>query len=158
MGEVVRTWRFGSDGHLPLDLVIREPALVGDSLGLKTWGSSYLLAQQLRPMKDRFPPRLFAPPSRVSVLELGSGTGLLGLAAAATWQADVVLSDLPEIMPNLEFNAEANRAAIRSAGGSIRTGAFQWGGPPETIDLLFSAKNRFPVLLPRLPLNPGDTC
>lgn len=49
-------------------------------------------------------------PALSSVLELGSGTGLAGLAAAAALQLPTLLTDLPEVLPALRHNIEANPA------------------------------------------------
>jgi len=95
MGEITRRWPFREDALTPtFELIIREPPLTGDSLGLKTWASSYVLAQSLPSIGSTALFRLFDESlgqPRPSVLELGSGTGLLGLAAAALWKAHVVL-------------------------------------------------------------------
>lgn len=42
------------------------------------------------------------------ILELGSGTGLAGLAAAAALQLPTTLTDLPEALPALQLNIAAN--------------------------------------------------
>jgi hypothetical protein len=144
MGEMSRRWPFQTP---PFELVIREPALVGDALGLKTWGSSYLLAQMLPQLKEQYFSHLLAAGyrQRVAVLELGSGTGLLGLAAAASWRVDVLLSDLPDIMPNLTFNAEQNAETVRGLEGSASTAVYEWGGTEETIDPRFGERHTYPV-------------
>ena len=49
-----------------------------------------------------------------SVLELGAGTGLAGLAAAAELGVAATLTDLPEAVRALEGNAKLNRAAARA--------------------------------------------
>ncbi|POS77395.1 hypothetical protein DHEL01_v204221 [Diaporthe helianthi] len=137
MGEITRRWPFESDAYGPFDLTLREPALTGDNLGLKTWGSSYVLAQMLHTIGETSLAHLFgleARRPRPPVLELGSGTGLLGLAAAAIWQTHVILTDLPEIVPNLAHNIEKNLAVVQDHGGNLASGALTWGGDEDEID------------------------
>jgi len=59
------------------------------------------------------------------VLELGSGTGIAGIAAAACG-ADVTLTDLPAHLPNLKGNVERNRALVEGGGGSLATAQLDW--------------------------------
>ncbi|ODA76107.1 hypothetical protein RJ55_08390 [Drechmeria coniospora] len=152
------------DEHLhinaPFELAVREPALTGDSLGLKTWGSSYVLARHLprlaatslRGLLDG-PPRTTPP----SVLELGSGTGLLGLAAAALWKVPVALSDLPNIVPNLKHNADKNASLVEAKGGSLTVGPLTWGGSEDEVDQdLFAAPFQFKIVLVADPLYDDD--
>lgn len=86
-----------------LDTAIKlhEPALTSDNLGLKTWGSSLVLAQKILNI-----------PAGKRVLELGSGTGLVGIAYALTHSLNneevIFLTDLPEIVPNLQHNVQLN--------------------------------------------------
>ncbi|KXH54586.1 hypothetical protein CNYM01_04085 [Colletotrichum nymphaeae SA-01] len=158
MGEITRRWPFREEDLTPtFELIIREPPLTGDSLGLKTWGSSYVLAKHLPSIGSTALFRLFDESlgePRPSILELGSGTGLLGLAAAALWKAHVILSDLPEIMSNLSHNVEANRATVEKLGGSLNAGALTWGGSgDEEVDQdLFGKRNQFKVVLAADPL------
>ncbi|OLN84382.1 Protein-lysine N-methyltransferase EFM2-like protein 1 [Colletotrichum chlorophyti] len=158
MGEITRRWPFREDDLTPtFELNIREPPLTGDSLGLKTWGSSYVLAQHLpiigsTSLFHLFDESLGQP--RPPVLELGSGTGLLGLAAAALWKVHVILSDLPDIMSNLRHNVEANRETVENLSGSLDAGALTWGGSgEEEVDQdLFAKQNQFKVVLAADPL------
>lgn len=107
------------------DIVIHEPALTADNLGLKTWAASYLLAKRLHTLHL---PQL-AGSATLDILELGAGTGLVGIAAAAVFGASVLLTDLPEIAPNLSRNVETNREVIESHNGSARTAVLDWSNP-----------------------------
>ncbi|KAI0126463.1 putative methyltransferase-domain-containing protein [Xylariales sp. AK1849] len=159
MGEITRRWPFASQASPTFELIVREPPITGDALGLKTWGSSYLLAQILDRIALQSLSHLFSSPaagSSLNVLELGSGTGLLGLAAAAMWRTRVSLSDLPNIVPNLAFNVEGNRDMIESLGGSVVAGALTWGGSPGGDDELFAKKNQFQIVIIADPLYDDD--
>jgi Predicted methyltransferase len=148
MGEITRQWPFESQAYEPFSLVIREPPLVGDFLGFKTWGSSYALAQLLHdfavgPLEHLFRPGVMSTPEEV--LELGSGTGLLGLAAACIWRARVTLTDLPNIIPNLAHNVSLNKELVESRGGVVEAAPLTWGGTAEEIDPRFYTHNRYQV-------------
>ncbi|KAI8955065.1 putative methyltransferase-domain-containing protein [Xylaria longipes] len=147
MGEITRRWPF-QNRQVPFELTVREPPITGDSLGHKTWGSSFLMAQLLDSFKSKSLPHLLTSGRResTSVLELGSGTGLLGIAAAAMWQVEVVLSDLPDIMPNLDYNIEQNRAIVERLGGSVSSGTLIWGSTSGN-DARFAHANRFNIIL-----------
>ncbi|KAK3329448.1 putative methyltransferase-domain-containing protein [Apodospora peruviana] len=157
MGEIIRQWPFERPSYGAFSLTIREPPLTGDSLGLKTWGSSYVLAQLLHQFASGGLAHLL--PSNtdpVEVLELGSGTGLLGLAAACVWKADVVLTDLPIIMSNLAHNAYLNRDTIAKCGGRVDSAALTWGGGEEDSDPRFKALNRYQLVIVADPLYDDD--
>ncbi|KAK6820534.1 hypothetical protein PG987_014934 [Apiospora arundinis] len=159
MGEITRRWPFEDAAYPPFELKIREPPITGDALGLKTWGSSYVLAQQLSRIATGPLSHLLsktAMESPPNVLELGSGTGLLGLAAAAIWQTGVALSDLPNIVPNLAFNVGTNRGLIEARGGQVEADALTWGGSGEDDGQLFAKKNQFKILLVADPLYDDD--
>lgn len=148
MGEITRRWPFESHDYPAFSLAIREPPLTGDSLGLKTWGSSYALSQLLHGFAAGPLAHLFQPggnPEPEEVLELGSGTGLLGLAAACIWKASVVLTDLPAIMPNLMHNARLNRGVVEARGGRVDAAPLTWGGGEGDIDPRFRTLNRYQV-------------
>ncbi|KAF2017786.1 hypothetical protein BU24DRAFT_158843 [Aaosphaeria arxii CBS 175.79] len=123
MGALSRNFTIPTSNG-PFELTIHEPALTGDDLGLKTWAASYLLAKRLHtlsfiPHKD---------PSHFKILELGSGTGLVGLAMAALG-TNVVLTDLPSIHANLARNVKDNAETVSSAGGSAKSGVLDWTKP-----------------------------
>ncbi|POI24517.1 hypothetical protein CIB84_011733 [Bambusicola thoracicus] len=63
------------------------------------------------------------PLSRRAVLELGAGTGAVGIMAA-TLGADVTLTDLQELQELLAVNIENNRHLVT---GSVRAEVLKWG-------------------------------
>lgn len=128
MGDIRRSFYvpLSSDGDEEgIELALHEPSMTGDSLGLKTWASSNLLAKRLVTLRPRLP----ALSHGSTVLELGSGTGLVGLAAAATFQTCVTLTDLPEIVPNLQRNAQENAAVLASHGVKVDCAVLDWTEP-----------------------------
>lgn len=129
MPAMTRTWSIPSRSGQPLSLALHEPPLTGDRVGFKTWASSFLLAKQLEAMKDEYLSHLRDSTSALEVLELGSGTGLVGLATAALWNCHVTLTDLPEIVPNLRVNVEANQEEVKKRGGHLRAEVLDWADP-----------------------------
>ena len=70
--------------------------------------------------------------SSIAALELGAGTGLAGLAAAAVGMRYVALTDLEYCLPTLRSNAEATIAASPAGafdGSSIAVHALDWLKP-----------------------------
>lgn len=149
MGALTREFRIPSASS-SFVLRIHEPALTGDDLGLKTWAASYMLAKRLHTFNMAKAMAGQAP----RILELGSGTGLVGLAMAALG-ANVVLTDLPSIHDNLARNAKANSTLIEQNGGSTRTGTLDWMQPANcqifangvVADTLDAATSKFPIIL-----------
>ncbi|KAH6664121.1 putative rapid response to glucose protein 1 [Halenospora varia] len=141
MGEISRGWVLPAFGDRPeLKLEIREPPLTGDNLGFKTWGTAWAIAQKLDGIGSKHFSHLihnnldtfrtstgktFTKP-RARILELGSGTGLFGLAAAAMWNCDTILTDMEVIEGNLLFNIEKNSTLLSSRGVEVCGDVLDW--------------------------------
>ncbi|KAJ1983548.1 hypothetical protein H4R34_001201 [Dimargaris verticillata] len=103
-GPVTRQFSVGG-----VTIAIREPAFAEVDLGYKTWGASFLLADQIvRGAIDIRGKR---------VLELGAGTGLGGLVCALQGARHVCLTDYHDkIIRNLDHNLALNNVqSIASA-------------------------------------------
>ncbi|XP_066400226.1 uncharacterized protein [Miscanthus floridulus] len=117
---------------LPAPITVR--ALPSRGLSFQLWPSASTLLRVL-PATPRLLPRPPAPGSPLSVLELGSGTGAAGLALAAALPARAVLSDLPDALPNLRYNAELNAPLLASAGGAASVVLLRWGDAAAMADV-----------------------
>jgi len=129
-----------------LTLNLHEPSLTEDNLGLKTWTSSLLLSRRLAALSKH------VPAGRPRILELGSGTGLVGLAAASTWQdsvSEVMLTDLPEIVPNLQKNIELNQHLLRGGTPRVHSRVLDWS---DVSDVPKSADEAYAVILAADPI------
>lgn len=92
-----------------LTVKLRDGALVHDSLGTHTWGTAPLLSQLLLPLED-------GAGRDLKVLELGAGTGLVGLAIAqwshlhrSNSKTQVICTDHhPTVLENLAHNIALN--------------------------------------------------
>ena len=121
----------GSDGDL--DFEIHEPTLTGDNLGFKTWGSSYVLAKSLPDIYQSYYVKALEREPKPAIIELGAGTGLTGLAAAAIFRASVLLTDLPEIVPNLQHNIDQNRDLLLEYGADAASAVLDWSRPSDHV-------------------------
>lgn len=152
-----------------VSITLCEPSLTADNLGHKTWLASYLLAKRL-PYLIPYIPSLSsatAPghlgtalffPTGPHILELGAGTGLLGIAAATLFpSATIHLTDLPAIIPNLQANVSHSMVPDFQSSGTQRVtvGALDWSiiadeeGQPMSENLSHSS---FDIILAADPL------
>lgn len=112
-------------------LAIRQISSQG--LSFQLWPAATSLvalldAHRLSPAASPLAPLLSSLRRPLRILELGSGTGLVSIAAAAALGAAVTATDLPHVLPNLRFNAEANAAAVAAGGGgSVAAKGLRWG-------------------------------
>mmetsp|Transcript_52388 Transcript_52388/g.170015 ORF Transcript_52388/g.170015 Transcript_52388/m.170015 type:complete len:245 (+) Transcript_52388:36-770(+) len=126
---VAASYKFDGDfeiGSRSLRLVDIDGSRALEETGVSVWDAALIFAKAL----GRQPALLFSgsrgPHPRV--LELGSGTGVLGIAAALLG-AEVVLTDLPALAGLAEQNVALNAESIDAAGGSARFGALDWQAP-----------------------------
>jgi predicted nicotinamide N-methyase len=135
-----------------LTITLHEPSLTGDNLGLKTWSSSLMLARKLRDFGNLLP--AVAVDDELRILELGAGTGLVGIAAACIWSnqarvSHVALSDLPEIVPNLERNVKSNQYIVDSCRGKMSVCTLDWADEQSKP---LTEEGRYPVVIAADPL------
>jgi lysine methyltransferase len=137
-------------------LTLHEPTLTSDNLGTKTWVSSYLLSRRLHSLLEATP-TLVSPTaadqrerSLQRVLELGAGTGLVGLSFAALRpSASVHLTDLPEIVPNLAYNVTLNAELLSNAQATVTTGVLDWSVPSDPLPV---KNEKYDIILSADPL------
>ncbi|EGC44090.1 conserved hypothetical protein [Histoplasma capsulatum var. duboisii H88] len=131
MPSISRVFTIPMTQQTNFQLTLHEPSLTSDNLGMKTWVSSYLLAKRLHSfltVPHSIVPSRSKIDRRLRALELGSGTGLVGLSFAVLWgsAASIRLTDLDSIVPNLAHNVEINQELLRKTGASVSTGVLNW--------------------------------
>lgn len=109
-----------------LDIDINVPKLRADNLHFQTWGSARILAGQLHTIP--IPANSFDG-NGIGILELGAGTGLAGLAAAALWRTDLALTDLAPFVPGLQRNIEVNEKMLTQRNVRASCGSLDWNEP-----------------------------
>lgn len=124
-----------------ISVSLHEPSITSDNLGHKTWLASYLLAKRLPFLRHHLPlSHALSEPAKpcefsacatepFKILELGAGTGLVGITAAAIFpSASVYLTDLPAITPNLRENVSRNIYSNPDFDGSrnVTVGVLDW--------------------------------
>lgn len=113
--------------------ISEQPGVSSENLSLSTWGASFVLANLLHkidvPRLDRSSNHDRRPSVSAAALELGAGTGLVGLSASAIWKCDIVLTDLPRILPGLDANIRLNAASLAKSHCSASCGSLDWREP-----------------------------
>ncbi|KAL9002271.1 MAG: hypothetical protein Q9188_004783 [Gyalolechia gomerana] len=111
-----------------VSITLYEPSLTADNLGHKTWLASFLLAKRLASLVPHLRPHPHKAKSNsasstpdigdysIQAIELGAGTGLVGLALTTLFDVHVHLTDLPAIVPNLSVNVKSNTRGNTSVG------------------------------------------
>lgn len=147
MPSMTRTFEVDVSKARTVEIEIHEPSLTSDNLGFKTWTSSVLLSKRLSSLRNHL------PHSDLRVLELGAGTGLVGIAAACSWGVNVILTDLPEILSNLQRNIDNNRELIVAFGGDAHALALDWSDDTQQP---VTEEERFSVIVAADPLYSPD--
>ncbi|GAB7357183.1 hypothetical protein MBLNU459_g8172t1 [Dothideomycetes sp. NU459] len=117
-----------------IPIKISEPALRAENLSLETWASSEILSNLIHRLDDvNFPSNdaAISSTSMVPILELGAGTGLVGLSAAAIWKLPVVLTDLEPIIPGLAANIKLNEGILHGDARKATCGTLDWNKPAK---------------------------
>lgn len=114
-----------------VNIKIKVPFVRAEGLALITWASSSVLANQLHRLSVT--PAALENETRIKVLELGAGTGLVGLSAAAIWHTEVILTDLAPIVPSLLTNIACNKELLDVCGGSALAGTLDWNAPESLL-------------------------
>ncbi|OJJ87817.1 S-adenosylmethionine-dependent methyltransferase [Aspergillus glaucus CBS 516.65] len=168
MPAMSRVFTVPTAGGDHFTLTLHEPSLTADNLGMKTWVSSYLLSHRLLTVLDTAPqlvPSTTTTPhteDKLRALELGAGTGLVGLSFAALRgkSATIHLTDLPPIVPNLAHNAALNVELLNSTGATVTTGILDWSivpdplpTPEEQYDIILAADSLYSPSHPELLVN-----
>ncbi|KAK0546838.1 hypothetical protein OC846_005105 [Tilletia horrida] len=104
----------------------RETTMSQDALGGRTWGAAPLLIRHL--LQDTTTMTQLASSSPVRILELGAGTGLVGLALVLAVQdrshLHLILTDHhPTVLSNLEVNISLNALDSPLDSGSSNSAA-----------------------------------
>ena len=118
----IEVWR--GEGDAPEVTILVDQQTHGAEEGSVVWDCSLvlidyltkkskLLAASQAPKQQHHPASVF---SDCWVLDVGSGTGVMGLAAHAMGAAHVILTDRPSQVNLLEANVDRNRTALQLPG------------------------------------------
>lgn len=120
-----------------IDSTVAIRQIPSQGLSFKLWPAATTLVTLLdqhrrHPSNSPLSPALSAlsdGPNRraLNILELGSGTGFVGIVAAATLGANVTVTDLPHVILNLQFNIDANASVLTTNGGVVHAAPLRWG-------------------------------
>lgn len=129
-----------------------EPSLTNDNLGWKTWGASLILSEILVENFSKisnFKPKQDGTP--LNVLELGAGTGLVGISWACKWKEvygddnskiNMYVTDLPEIVENLKQNIVNNKI-----DNFVNADVLDWTNPADFVEKYEVYDKSFDIIL-----------
>lgn len=123
--------------------ISETPGLKAENLGFDTWGSSYVLANLLwrwkgdalranaESGKNADDVNGDVKENSIPVLELGAGTSLVGISAAAVWGLEVIVTDLEPLMLGLAQNISVNQRLLSESRTRVRCGTLDWSQPSQ---------------------------
>ncbi|CRG89518.1 glucose-inducible SAM-dependent methyltransferase Rrg1, putative [Talaromyces islandicus] len=164
MPALSRVFEIPTSSNEDFKLTLHEPSLTSDNLGMKTWLSSYLLSRRLHLIFDSVPDlvhpafngdKSVKKTAPIRALELGSGTGLVGLSFAVLCGqlASIHLTDLPAIVPNLTHNVTLNSELLEQTSAEVTTGVLDWSVIPDPAPIRVEQYN---IILAADPLYSPD--
>lgn len=110
--------------------------------GFRTWPAAVLLAQKIA----ESPKTIFGDKERLRILELGSGTGLVGIVAAKTLlqtstRAEIMLSDYDlTTLGRLQYNLSVNGCLDLISRVTCRTERLDWSDDiNDSYDIILGA-------------------
>jgi predicted nicotinamide N-methyase len=141
--SLIRNW------FLPLITILICCPIIPNKVGCVVWDAALVLGAYLDHMNETEQ----KPMKNLKILELGSGTGFVGLVAAAmgsvisvqcmifliekrltfstfTYSGDCLITDLPEMIPLMKRNISKNAASLKGAHSAK---AFEWGSDISSI-------------------------
>jgi predicted nicotinamide N-methyase len=121
-------------------------------VGGELWDGAIVLARWLQL-------QLAARGTGCAVLELGAGTGLVGISAAGLGGARVVLTDRGEVFEVTQLNAAKNQPVVQAGQGLVQCEELDWllvAGEVDTLDSLLDedhlSAHQSSVVLPMPPV------
>uniref|UniRef100_A0A146LL62 Methyltransferase-like protein 21D n=1 Tax=Lygus hesperus TaxID=30085 RepID=A0A146LL62_LYGHE len=117
-----------------LDMIDKTLLFYQNSVGnvsAVVWDASLVLSKYLNKRSKKSEDWL----RDMKVLELGSGLGCAGITAAC-FGADVILTDLPDVVPQLAKTIELNRIPISEGRGKAVAMELKWGSSVQIQPIL----------------------
>ncbi|GJE94592.1 methyltransferase-domain-containing protein [Phanerochaete sordida] len=135
------------DASNSFDFAAQEAAIREYGIAGRVWEAAYLLNTYIENPGDvNFEPPFLTPHagSHLSIIELGSGTGIVSAHCAerlADQPSVIITTDLPEVCPLLEKNLHKYSEPKRSSGPRLLVRPLGWGCYEHALAILDDLKN-----------------
>lgn len=127
-----------SDGLIRIQQGVFQHTKENDQTGAVVWDDAVMLAWHLISKEKQF---FFGK----NILELGSGTGFLGIAISTGCKANVYISDRPVMRSLIEKNIEKNQNVLQNNKGTIcQWVEHSWG---ENLNNTLQRKSPFDIII-----------